>query len=117
MIEKGTRAGEPIILEDIIRANSELQVELELYAGRSYFDLHLKKLQSAVLKFPAGVEREAGISLKVEYTDKGILNFDTWLTKNKNVKVQVTLDKSTLSEKELKEKRKKIGLNSIKEVF
>ena len=117
LIEKGTRAGVPIIQENIIRVTSETKVELELYGGRSLFDPHLKKLHSAILKFPVGIQRGTGITLKLEYTDKGVLNFEAWITDNKEIKVEVTLDKSSLSKQELIEKRKEIGLVNIKEVF
>lgn len=117
LIEKGTRAGEPIIQENIIKVNSETSVELELYAGRSLYDPHLKKLHNAVLKFPMGIQRGAGITLKLEYTDKGVLNFEAWLTDNREIKLEVALDKSSLSKSELTQKRKEIGLINIKEVF
>lgn len=102
LIEAQTEAGTPKIWEDIIEVNSESRLELELYTGISIWDPNLKRLENAVLDFPIGIEHGSKISLKIEYTQKGILLFEAWIKNKPEIKINLTLEGEKLNEEDIK---------------
>lgn len=103
LIEANTKAGTPIVIEDTVKVTSEIGVTLELYAGRSIFDPELKRLDNIKLDFPHAIKLGSNISLRLEYTDKGVLNFNAWIKENPEIKVNVSLEKSQFTDEELTE--------------
>ena len=101
IIKANTKAGTPIIIDKLIKATSETELVLELYSGQSFFDPDLKRLENLKLKFPYAIKRGSGIVLKLEYTEKGVLNFEAYIKDNKNIKINISLEKSQLSNKEI----------------
>lgn len=91
LIEKHTKAGTPIILKDALKTVSESKMILELYSGDSVFDPNLKRLSKAEVLFPHGVKEGSLLSLKIEYTKRGILNFEAYLSDNEAIKYTVSL--------------------------
>jgi molecular chaperone DnaK len=117
LIEAGTKAGTPKQYDNLLRVNSELGFELELYGGRSMFDPELKRLRNAKLIFPRGIERGTSVSLKVEYSDIGVLNFEAWLTNDKDIKIDVCLDDILTTQQEIEQLRKDINIERIRGVY
>ena len=117
LIEAKTKAGTPKIHENLVSVNSELGVNLELYTGRSNFDPGLKKLKDIKINFPYGVKKGTPISLKIEYTSKGMINFEAWISNDKNIKKNVSIDGLLVSEKEIEETRNKFQLEKVKGGF
>lgn len=113
LIEAKTKAGTPVILENAIKVTSEIAVELELYSGRSAFDPELKKLNNLKLDFPHGVQIGTGINLKMEYTDKGILNFEAWINGNEDIRAKIELEGSTISNEEVEKIKEKYKFGSV----
>ena len=113
LIEGKTKAGTPIILENVIEVTSEIGVILELYMGRSIFDPDMKKLENLKLNFPHAVKAGTGITLKLEYTDKGILNFEAWISDNPEIKLQVLLEKSQLADEEIDDIKKNFRITEV----
>lgn len=117
LISEGTKAGTPVQYDNLLQVESELSLELELYAGRSVFDPKLKKLKKARLEFPRGIPRGTEVSLLVEYTDIGVLTFNAWLTEDKNVKIQVHLDDLYITDKQIVDAQKYYKLEELKGVM
>lgn len=116
LIEANTEAGTPVIIEDTIKVTSEVGVTLELYAGRSIFDPELKTLESIKLDFPHAVKSGSDITLRLEYTEKGILNFNAWIKENPDIKVDISLEKSQLTDKEIEEIKNDYGISKVEGV-
>lgn len=117
LIEAGTKAGTPLVYRDLIKSTSEVSAELELYAGKTFFDPNLKKLKKITLEFPRGVEKDEGITLKIEYTVEGMLTFDAWVTKDENMRIGVNLDEATYSTEKLKSIQREYKLDNMKGVL
>lgn len=92
LIEEHTPAGSPKELDRVIKTSNATGVELELFSGRSLYDPNLKKLFNKKLVFEYGVPVGSDISLKVEYTNKGVLEFTAWLSDNPSIKLSNSLD-------------------------
>lgn len=113
LIEANTKAGTPIVLENLIKVTSEIGVVLELYMGRSIFDPDMKKLENLKLNFPHAVKVGTGITLRLEYTDKGVLNFEAWISDNPEIKLQVLLEKSQLNDEEIDDIKKDFRIREV----
>lgn len=116
IIEANTKAGTPIIIDNILKATSETELILELYSGRSHFDPELKRLENLRLKFPHAIERGSEISLRLEYTDKGVLNFEAWITKTPDIKINVSLEKSQLTHEQVEKIKSNYRIGEVKGV-
>lgn len=117
LIEAKTKAGTPIIHDDLIKVTSEVGVSLELYAGMSFFDPDLKRLENVHLKFPVGVSTGTDISLKLEYTQKGILVFEAWIKDRPEIKINLTLEGSQLEDKDIKELNEEYKFDDVRGVM
>lgn len=117
LIEAGTKAGTPKTHEKLIRVSSETSAELELYTGKNFYDPDMKKLKSMTLDFPRGVQKGEGISLKIEYTPNGMLNFDAWVTNDKNMRIGISLDREIKDEIKLKEIQNEYKIDQLKGVY
>ena len=78
---------------------------LELYSGDYVFDPNLKRLSKAEVLFPHGIKEGSPMSLKIEYSKKGVLNFEAYLSNNEEIKYTVSLsefnsDNETIDVKE-----------------
>lgn len=105
LIEKNTKAGTPVILKDAFKTVSESKMILELYSGDCVFDPNLKRLSKAEVLFPHGIKEGSPMSLKIEYSKKGVLNFEAYLSNNEEIKYTVSLsefnsDNETIDVKE-----------------
>lgn len=101
LIKANTEAGTPVLIDDKIIVTSEIGVTLELYAGRSAFDPELKRLENIRLDFPKAVKLGSEIVLKLIYTEKGVLNFSAWIKERPEIEINVSLEKSQLSNEEI----------------
>lgn len=113
LIEEKTKAGTPVILEDAIKVTSEIGVELELYSGRSPFDPELKKLNNLKIDFLHGVKIGTEISLKMEYTVKGTLNFEAWINGNEDIRAKIELEGSSISSDKIQEINEKYKFSNV----
>lgn len=98
LIEEHTPAGSPKELDRVIKTSNATGVELELFSGRSLYDPNLKKLFNKKLVFDYGVPVGSDISLRVEYTNKGVLEFTAWLSDNPSIKLSKSLDTFDIKE-------------------
>ena len=112
LIKAKTKAGTPVILENAVKVTSEVGVKLELYSGRSAFDPDLKKLNNLNIDFPHGVKIGTGITLKIEYTTEGILNFEAWISGHENIRAQIQLE-GVKDDKEIEKTKNKFGFNKV----
>ena len=117
LIEAKTKAGTPIIHEDLIEVNSEIGVSLELYAGMSIHDPNLKRLENVKIDFPIGINIGTKISLKLEYTQKGILMFDAWVKDNPEIKIKLILEGTLLKDEEIDEINSEYGINDVRGIM
>ncbi len=113
LIEAKTKAGTPVIIEDLIETNSNVRVSLELYAGMSPYDPNLKRLENVNINFPHGIEVGAKISLKLEYTQKGILVFEAWVKDNSDIKINLSLEGSQFTDEEIEAINSKYKINKV----
>lgn len=113
LIEEGTKAGTPYIFEPFAKIESEMGVYIELYSGLSYFDPKLKRLRGLNIEFPHGVPSGSNISLKVEYTNEGVLNIETWLTDDPTVKGNLCLVGTDLTGEDIIEMNKEFGIQEV----
>ena len=97
LIESQTKAGTPILHENLIKVSSEIGLVLELYTGKSNFDPNMKKLNNVKLEFPYGVKVGSDIVLSLEYTTKGVLNFEAWLKDDPTIKIEIKLEDGNLN--------------------
>lgn len=116
IIEANTKAGTPILIEDLLKVTSETELLLELFSGRSPFDPHLKKQESIRLEFPHAIKQGSSIVLKLEYTTNSILIFEAWLKDNPDIKINVSLEKSQFTEEEIQEHQERFGIKNVKGV-
>ena len=117
LIEAKTKAGTPVIHEDFIEVTSEVGVSLELYAGMSFFDPDLKRLENVKLNFPVGVSAGTNISLKLEYTQKGILLFEAWIKDRPEIKINLTLEGSQLEDEDIEKLNKEYKFDDVRGVI
>lgn len=117
IIEAKTKAGTPVIHEDLIEVTSEVGVSLELYAGMSFFDPDLKRLENVKLNFPVGVSAGTNISLKLEYTQKGILLFEAWIKDRPEIKINLTLEGSQLEDEDIEKLNKEYKFDDVRGVI
>lgn len=117
LIEAKTKAGTPVIHEDLIEVTSEVGVSLELYAGMSFFDPDLKRLENVKLNFPVGVSAGTNISLKLEYTQKGILLFEAWIKDRPEIKINLTLEGSQLEDEDIEKLNKEYKFDDVRGVI
>lgn len=117
LIEAKTKAGTPVIHEDFIEVTSEVGVSLELYAGMSFFDPDLKRLENVKLNFPVGVSAGTNISLKLEYTQKGILLFEAWIKDRPEIKINLTLEGSQLEDEDIEKLNKEHKFDDVRGVI
>lgn len=113
LIEVNTKAGTPKIINNVIKVNTEDRLTLELFAGLSIWDPKLTALEKAVLEFPVGVERGSGVSLKIEYTEKGTVEFEAWVEGREDIKINLELEGAKLNEKEIDEITKEFGIDKV----
>ena len=113
LIEAKSKAGEPIIHEDLIKVSSEIGIALELYAGSSIFDPDLKRLENVNLNFPVGVKVGSPVALKLEWTRKGILMFEAWIKDNPEIKINLTLEGNQILDEEIDEVKKEYGVAEV----
>ena len=116
IIEANTKAGTPILIEDVLKVTSETELLLELFSGRSQFDPNLKKQESIRLEFPHAIKAGSSIVLKLEYTSNSILIFEAWLKDNPDIKINVSLEKSQFTEEEIQEHQESFRIKSVKGV-
>ncbi|HAT4141164.1 Hsp70 family protein [Clostridium perfringens] len=117
IIEANTKAGTPILIEDLLKVTSETELLLELFSGRSPFDPNLKKQESIKLEFPHAIKQGSGIVLKLEYTSNSILIFEAWLKDNPDIKINVSLEKSQFTEEEIQEHQERFKIMNVKGVL
>lgn len=117
IIEANTKAGTPILIEDLLKVTSETELLLELFSGRSPFDPNLKKQESIKLEFPHAIKQGSGIVLKLEYTSNSILIFEAWLKENPDIKINVSLEKSQFTEEEIQENQERFKIMNVKGVL
>lgn len=117
LIEAKTKAGTPIIHDNLIKVTCEIGLSLELYAGMSYFDPDLKRLENVKLIFPVGIKSGTDITLKLEYTQKGVLMFEDWIKDNTDIKINLTLEGSQLDESEIEETNKEYGIDEVRGII
>ncbi|SUY45773.1 molecular chaperone DnaK [Clostridium putrefaciens] len=113
LIEAKTKAGTPIIIEDLIETNSNVIVSLELYAGMSPYDPNLKRLENVNINFPHGIEIGSKISLKLEYTKKGILVFEAWVKDNEDIKINLSLEGNQFTDEEIEDINNEYEINKV----
>ena len=106
-----------MIHEDLIEVTSEVGVSLELYAGMSFFDPDLKRLENVKLNFPVGVSAGTNISLKLEYTQKGILLFEAWIKDRPEIKINLTLEGSQLEDEDIEKLNKEYKFDDVRGVI
>lgn len=116
IIEANTKAGTPILIEDVLKVTSETELLLELFSGRSPFDPNLKKQESIKLEFPHAIQQGSSIVLKLEYTSNSILIFEAWLKDNPDIKINISLEKSQFTDEEIQEHQESFRINSVKGV-
>lgn len=116
IIKANTRAGTPILIEDVLKVTSETELLLELFSGRSPFDPNLKKQESIKLEFPHAIQQGSSIVLKLEYTSNSILIFEAWLKDNSDIKINISLEKSQFTDEEIQEHQENFRINSVKGV-
>lgn len=116
IIEANTKAGTPILIEDVLKVTSETELLLELFSGRSAFDPNLKKQESIRLEFPHAIKAGSSIVLKLEYTSNSILIFEAWLKDDPEIKINVSLEKSQFTEEEIQEHQESFRIKSVKGV-
>ena len=117
LIEANTEAGTPKVIEDIIEVNSESKLELELYTGMNIWDPKLKRLENVIIEFPIGVKLGSKISLKIEYTKKGLLTFDAWLKDEPDIKINLTLEGDKLSNKEIENINTEYSIEAVRGII
>ncbi len=113
LIEAKTKAGKPQIHRNLLEVTSEIQATLQLYTGRSYFDPHMKLLDDVILKFTHGVPIGSKISLKLEYTQQGVLEFEAWIEEHPEIKVNVCLENGDITESTLKQVKKDYDIEKV----
>lgn len=113
LIKEGTKAGTPYVFEPFAKISSEIGVHLEIYSGLSHFDPKLKRLKGLNIAFPHGVPAGSDISLKVEYTNEGVLNIETWLTEDKSVRGTLCLVGTDLTAEDIAEMSKEYGIQDV----
>ena len=117
LIKAQTKAGTPIIHDNLIKVTSEIGLSLELYAGMSCFDPDLKRLENVKLIFPVGIKSGTDITLKIEYTQKGVLMFEAWIKDNPDIKINLTLEGSQLDESEIEGTNKEYGIDEVRGII
>lgn len=117
IIEANTKAGTPIIIDDLLKVTSETGLLLELFSGRSPYDPNLKKQESIKLDFPHAIKKGSSIVLKLEYTSNSVLIFEAWLKDNPDITINISLEKSQLSSEEIEENKNIYGIKSVKGVW
>lgn len=113
LIEAKTKAGEPRIHRDLLEVTSEVQAVLQLYTGSSYFDPHMKLLDDVILKFPHGIPVGSKLSLKLEYTQQGVLAFEAWVEEHPEIKVNVCLENGEITESTLNKVREDYEIEKV----
>lgn len=116
IIEANTKAGTPILIEDVLKVTSETELLLELFSGRSAFDPNLKKQESIRLEFPHAIKPGSSIVLKLEYTSNSILIFEAWLKDDPEIKINVSLEKSQFTEEEINAHQESFRIKDVKGV-
>ncbi|MDO5516987.1 MAG: Hsp70 family protein [Clostridium sp.] len=114
LIEANTKAGTPVIHENLIEVTSEIGVSLEIYSGMKFSDPQLKKLQNLKLDFPFGIELGSKISLKLEYTEAGLLFFEAWVAGREDIKIEASIEGLNLDESEVEKINKEYGIGDVK---
>lgn len=117
LIAAKTKANTPIIYEDLIEVSSQVGVSLELYTGKSQFDPNMKRLNNIKIDFPYGVKLGSKISLKLEYTQKGILNFEAWIKEYPEINIKITLEGTQMKDSEIDEFKEKYKIEKVKGVL
>lgn len=117
LIEAKTKANTPVIYEDLIEISSQVGVVLELYTGKSQFDPNMQRLNNIKINFPYGVELGSKISLKLEYTQKGILNFEAWIKDHPEINTKITLEGTQMDDSEINEFKEKYKIEDVKGVY
>lgn len=117
LIVAKTKANTPIIYEDLIEVSSQVGVVLELYTGKSQFDPNMKRLNDIKIDFPYGVESGSKISLKLEYTQKGILNFEAWIKDHPEINIKITLEGTQMNDNEIDDFKEKYKIEKVKGVL
>lgn len=113
LIKAKTKAGEQVIHKDFLEVSSETQIVLQLYTGRSYFDPELKRLNDVVLSFDYGIPVGSKVSLKLEYTIQGTLQFEAWVEKHPETKIHVSLERDKLSNNQIKDMQQEYGIQNV----
>lgn len=117
LIEAKTKANTPVIYEDLIEISSQVGLVLELYTGKSQFDPNIQRLNDVKINFPYGVELGSKISLKLEYTQKGILNFEAWIKDHPEINTKITLEGTQMGDSEINEFKEKYEIDKVKGVY
>ena len=113
LIEAKTKAGVPVVHKNLLEITSEVQATLQLYAGRSFFDPQMKLLNDISLKFPHGVPVGSKLSLRLEYTQKGVLEFEAWVEHHPEIKVSVCLEDGEMTANQIKEVKEKYEIGNV----
>lgn len=113
LIEAKTKAGVPVVHKNLLEITSEVQATLQLYAGRSYFDPQMKLLNDLTLKFPHGVPAGSKLSLRLEYTQKGVLEFEAWVENHPEIKVSVCLEDGEMTANQIKEVKEEYEIEKV----
>ena len=114
LIEANTKAGTPVVHENLIEVTSETGVSLELYAGMKFYDPQLKKLQNLHLDFPQGIKVGSKISLKLEYTEKGMLLFEAWVEGREDISIDTSIEGLELKDEEIKNIDAGFGISEVR---
>ena len=83
----------------------------------SCFDPDLKRLENVKLIFPVGIKSGTDITLKLEYTQKGVLMFEAWIKDNPDIKINLTLEGSQLDESEIEGTNKEYGIDEVRGII
>lgn len=113
LIEAKTKAGIPVIHKNLLEVTSEVQAILQLYTGRSYFDPQMKLLNDVPLEFPHGITIGSKLSLKLEYTQQGVLEFEAWVEEHPEIKVNVCLENGDINEDTIKQVKKDYDIEKV----
>lgn len=117
LIKAKTKAGTPVEYRNFLKVTSTVGITLQLYTGRSPYDPELKSLSNVSISFPRGVQIGSHVSLKLEYTSKGLLEIKAWIEEQPDINIVAVIQGTKLTKEELIEKQEEFNIHNVKGVL